>query len=380
MAEAAESASGEAVRGAWPRYDAAALGFRNYWYPVLFARQVGRRPRALTLCGERLVLVRDAGRVYALQDRCAHRGVPLSEGRHAYPGLLTCAYHGWCYDVATGELVAALTEGPDSPVCGKANVRVRSYPVEERAGLIWVWAGDGPPPPVEEDIPEELLRPNAVIEGLVEVRRGNWRYAAENSVDEGHARYLHRDTLWNTFRDVPAWTQGVAAVPSDDGRWLMRVRREPIFADTFPRIGRWPRHTPHWKSRGRGATGFDMRLPGILRVRQRGWTDFQIFVPVDAQRHRAMFLAVRWTSGPDAALWRLRFHTYIKALYYGLLNRGQDQWMIELMDAPPERLYRPDVSLTSWRKWCHDHARRSAVEARNGATAANAPDGQPVAH
>jgi phenylpropionate dioxygenase-like ring-hydroxylating dioxygenase large terminal subunit len=363
MIEAPERAGREPAVGAWPRYDAAALGFREYWYPVLFAHQVGRRPRPLMLCGERLALVRDGGRVYALQDRCAHRGVPLSAGRHLYPGLITCAYHGWCYDLASGDLVAALTDGPDSPVCGKANVRVRAYPVEERAGVIWVWAGAGPPPPVEEDVPEELLAADAVVEGLVEVRRGNWRDAAENSVDEGHARYLHRDALWNFFREVPAWTRGVDAEPSPDGRWLQRVRREAVFGDEYPRIGRWPRHTPAWKSRGRGATGFDMRLPGILRVRQRGWTDYQIFVPVDADRHRAMFLAVRWTRGADAWLWRLRFRTYIRALYYGGLNRGQDQGMIALMDTPPERLYRPDVSITSWRKWCHDHARRAPGEA-----------------
>lgn len=363
MAEVVPPASRMPSASPWPRYDAAVLGFPNYWYPVLFSRALRRRPRAITLCGQRIVLVRDGGQVYALHDRCPHRGVPLSAGRRAFPGLLTCAYHGWCYDLATGDLVAALTDGPDSPVCGKASVRVRTYPVAERAGLIWVYPGDLPPPPVEEDIPEELLRPDAVIEGLAEVRRGNWRYAAENSVDEGHARYLHRDALWNFFRAMPAWTRGVGAEPSEDGCWLRRVRREPIYSDVYPRIGRWPARTPFWKSRGRGATAFDMRLPGILRVRQRGWTDYQIFVPVDADHHLALFLAVRWTHGADAWLWRLRFRTYIRALYYGQLNRGQDQWMIELMDTPPERLYRPDVSITAWRRWCHERARRSRAEA-----------------
>src|ERR671919_469998 len=73
---------------------------------------------------------------------------PLSAGRCVFTGMITCAYHGWTYDLASGDLVAALTDGPDSPICGKASVRVRTYPVEERAGLIWVWPGDEPPPPV----------------------------------------------------------------------------------------------------------------------------------------------------------------------------------------------------------------------------------------
>ena len=40
----------------WPRYEAAALGFREYWYPLAWARQVGRRPIRATLLGEELVL------------------------------------------------------------------------------------------------------------------------------------------------------------------------------------------------------------------------------------------------------------------------------------------------------------------------------------
>ena len=67
---------------------------------------------------------------------------------------MSCGYHGWTYDLASGTLVAALTDGPDSPICGK--VRVRTYPVEERIGIVWVYIGELDPPPVEADIPEEL--------------------------------------------------------------------------------------------------------------------------------------------------------------------------------------------------------------------------------
>jgi phenylpropionate dioxygenase-like ring-hydroxylating dioxygenase large terminal subunit len=179
--EEQRSASGQRVSSAWPRYDAAVLGFRNYWYPVMLTHKLGRKPVALTLLGERIVLFKEQGRVYALHNRCAHRGVPLSMGRREFPGTVSCVYHGWTYDLATGQMVAALTDGPNSPVCGKANVRVKSYPVEERAGLIWVYVGEGLPPPVEEDIPEELLRPDAVIQGFTEVRTGNWLCGGELS-------------------------------------------------------------------------------------------------------------------------------------------------------------------------------------------------------
>src|SRR5260221_13798262 len=121
------SASQDSLAHRWPRYEAAVTGFRHYWYPVLESRKLRRRPRAVTLLGEKLVLVRDNGTVRALKDRCPHRGVPLSAGRREFPGFLTCRYHGWTYDPATGELGAALTDGPDSPICGLSDVKWETH-------------------------------------------------------------------------------------------------------------------------------------------------------------------------------------------------------------------------------------------------------------
>lgn len=47
-----------------------------------------------------LVLDRD-GEVHAYADRCAHKGLPLSDGR-LEAGTLVCGVHGWCYDASTG--------------------------------------------------------------------------------------------------------------------------------------------------------------------------------------------------------------------------------------------------------------------------------------
>jgi phenylpropionate dioxygenase-like ring-hydroxylating dioxygenase large terminal subunit len=370
MAVEREPASGEHLTGAWPRYDAAVLGLRNYWYPVLFSHQLGRKPHPLTLCGERIVLVRDGdGMAYALHDRCPHRGVPLSQGRCVFPGMLTCAYHGWTYDLQTGDLVAALTDGPDSPIVGKASVRVATYPVEERAGLVWVYVGDLPPPPVEEDVPEELLEPNLIVEGRIQLRPGNWRYAAENGIDEGHARYLHRSAIWTFFRRLPAWTKSVRLTPSDDSKWMWRVRGEAIFEDDFPRIGRWP---PRERRRYRSAKSvyhqLGIRLPATLMNGQQGWTDYEIWVPVDADHHLAVLLAITHRRGLPALRFRLWYWLWARWFFHGQFN-GQDQWMIGHMDSPPERLYRPDASITAWRKFCHEHARGAgAAAAANGAT------------
>jgi hypothetical protein len=63
------------------RYGAAELGFRHYWYPALLSRQLGKKPKSVKLLGENLLFVRANKRPYALLDRCAHRGMQLSEGK-----------------------------------------------------------------------------------------------------------------------------------------------------------------------------------------------------------------------------------------------------------------------------------------------------------
>jgi toluene monooxygenase system ferredoxin subunit len=56
---------------------------------------------AVEVSGRRLLLVNVNGAVCAFEDRCRHQGVRLSEGR-LEGSVLTCAAHGWQYDVRTG--------------------------------------------------------------------------------------------------------------------------------------------------------------------------------------------------------------------------------------------------------------------------------------
>ena len=138
------------LEGAIARYEAAVVGFRGYWYPAIKSHDVRGKPVQVQLLGEKIMLKRERGRVFALHDRCPHRGVPLSHAMatQEFPGTWSCCYHGWTFDLETGKLVAAITDGPESPIAGKCNVR--TYPVEERLGMVWLYHGDDdPPPPVE---------------------------------------------------------------------------------------------------------------------------------------------------------------------------------------------------------------------------------------
>ncbi len=64
--------------------------------------------------------------VYAVQDTCPHAGATLSEG--ALEGsVVTCPRHGSRFDVRTGERLR-----------GPADVGIRSFPVEQDGGLVYV--------------------------------------------------------------------------------------------------------------------------------------------------------------------------------------------------------------------------------------------------
>ena len=344
----------------WPRYAAAVLGFRNYWYPVLLSSQIRRLPVFLTMLGEELAFFRRDGKVYCLEGRCAHRGVPLTVGRCDFPGTISCRYHGWTYDLASGELIAAITDGPDSPLVGK--VRLRTYPVEERKGVVWAYIGDGAAPPLEKDVPEEVLAEGTAVEGRVRVRRGNWRLAAENGFDPAHATYLHRDAWLSLFRQMPA-SKGRITPEIVDG-WVGYTQDRIVAAD-YPGLGRYPK--ARWWKRGRGGAKTQLRLPACLRVNPfpaPGIVHFEWYVPVDGRHHRYFQFAVKEATGLKSLWFRMAYRLWWKWLAHVQFN-NQDAWMVELMEPfysdlggwDKERLFRPDVGLTAWRVYAHENGR-----------------------
>lgn len=57
--------------------------------------------KGVSVGGRRVVLLRLEDGVFAYEDRCAHLGVPLSEGT-LDAGVLTCRSHHYQYDARTG--------------------------------------------------------------------------------------------------------------------------------------------------------------------------------------------------------------------------------------------------------------------------------------
>src|SRR5260370_27089117 len=66
------------------------------------------------------------------------------------------------------------SEGPNSGVCGKAGTEAKAYPTRTVKGLVFVWIGEGPPAPIEQDVPEEFFdEETLILIGQVDWR-GHW--------------------------------------------------------------------------------------------------------------------------------------------------------------------------------------------------------------
>ncbi|MFQ5668990.1 MAG: Rieske (2Fe-2S) protein [Acidobacteriota bacterium] len=92
---------------------------------------------AVTLEGVQVAVFRRRARYFAVSDRCPHMGASLSEGIFK-GGTVQCHWHGWCFDVATGECEQ------------KPWARLPTYEVRVQGGDLLLR-----PPEPEEEEPEE---------------------------------------------------------------------------------------------------------------------------------------------------------------------------------------------------------------------------------
>lgn len=165
---------------------------KNCWQVAAFGSEVGRSLLARTLAGEDVVMFRtEAGEAVALEDRCAHRHVPLRLGR-VVGDTAQCGYHGLCFD----------KEGRCVHVPGQdripAGATIRSFPVIERHALIWIWLG-------EAGRADPALVPNcywmddpgwAVSKGYHHVA-ANYALLNDNLLDLTHESFVHIESIGN---------------------------------------------------------------------------------------------------------------------------------------------------------------------------------------
>ena len=171
----------------------------NCWWVAATIREVSRKPLSRWLLEQRVALFRlQDGTPVALEDRCAHRWAPLSQGK-VLGDEIACPYHGFRYD-SRGRctLVPSQSHAPSA-------LQLRSYPVRDHGGYVWVWMGDSnkADPALLPEIPWFVDPTFIRVGGYLEVGC-NYMLIQENVLDLTHVAHLHADAQQEGWQEPPS--------------------------------------------------------------------------------------------------------------------------------------------------------------------------------
>ena len=202
----------------------------NCWWVAATSAEVGGKPLARRLLDRNVVLFRSgSGTVIALEDRCPHRGAPLSRGR-VLGDMIACSYHGFRFD-GTGRCTHIPTQ--DHIPSALATL---AWPTVEHGPFVWIWMGEA-----REAHPAKLPQLNWSTDpahmrfARYTLKRFDFGSLHENFMDLPHIFFLHnRDKDWLGYGDSPQALQAVTTL-EETPHGLVRTTRqrnsEPLALD-----------------------------------------------------------------------------------------------------------------------------------------------------
>jgi nitrite reductase/ring-hydroxylating ferredoxin subunit/putative sterol carrier protein len=156
------------------------------WFPVAISSEIAAgEVTTVHYFGQDIVLFRtESGAVSAFDKTCPHLGAHLGGGT-VEGDCLRCPFHGWRFDVQ-GRCV----EVPYAPKI-PPRARVRSWPVDEQNGLVFVYHGADVAPWSLPPLQTEGWTPERAIKWEI---RSHPQEVAENTVDCAHLGPVHHVT------------------------------------------------------------------------------------------------------------------------------------------------------------------------------------------
>jgi 3-phenylpropionate/trans-cinnamate dioxygenase ferredoxin subunit len=96
------------------------------WIPVVKETGlVNNRAKAAGPPGPAVLIIRQEGALYAIENRCPHLSCPLDRG--SLEGFqLTCPCHDWVFDIRTGEFILA------------PEIKLKTYTVKMEKGMVYI--------------------------------------------------------------------------------------------------------------------------------------------------------------------------------------------------------------------------------------------------
>jgi vanillate O-demethylase monooxygenase subunit len=211
---------------------------RNAWYVAATAAEVTRTLRRIKVLGEDIVVYRtEKGAPAALEDACPHRKLPLSMGR-LKGDIVECGYHGMTFD-CTG----ACTWVPGGQGHVPTSAKVKSYPVEERYGLVWIWMGEAALADLGKIFPvEHYDDPAWGRSGGEPIDIAcNYLLITDNLLDPSHVAWVHQTSFAaKGTEDTP-----LSVSPKESGvivsRWMLDQEVAPLYQPLVPFKGKCDR-------------------------------------------------------------------------------------------------------------------------------------------
>jgi len=181
----------------------------SYWYIACQSKELGRKPFGVELLQQPIVLFRTANNtISALEDRCAHRNAPLSQGKICQ-ARLECPYHGWQYSIdGKAAIIPAMLDSCPIP----NNLFIKRYPCLEQDGYVWVCLSENPAQQKPLEFPY-LNQPGWTSFRMKTRFRAAIETCLENFLDCPHATHVHR--FW--FRTAKAKTVKAIVTSLSDG-------------------------------------------------------------------------------------------------------------------------------------------------------------------
>ncbi len=221
---------------------------KNTWYVACYSDEIGEGPFARTICNQNIVFYRDSNqKVHALEDFCPHRGAPLSLG-FVRGDDLVCGYHGLAMgcDGKTADMPGQRVKGFPC---------IRTFPVVERYGFIWLWPGDASQAD-EAAIPtlEWAVDPKWAYGGGLYHIQCDYRLMIDNLMDLTHETYVHASSIGQPEIEEAAPKTSVEGQEVITSRHMENISAPPFWraalrgnnlADDVP-VDRWQicRFTP----------------------------------------------------------------------------------------------------------------------------------------
>lgn len=209
----------------------------NFWYVAATSADVSDTPLARTICQQDIVFFRKSdGTPAALEDFCPHRGLPLSRGKCEGDGI-RCGYHGMLVN-SQGNCESMPMQPHVENLKG-----VKSYPIAEKYGFIWVWIGDAEKASVEQ-IPNMPWDGDGdwVFSGGMYHMQCDYRLLIDNLMDLSHETYVHPESIGQ-----PEIDEAKPDVSSKDDvvtveRWMKDIYPPPFWEGLYGervKVDRW---------------------------------------------------------------------------------------------------------------------------------------------